>query len=782
MTMRRIFYILLIIVICCVGAWLNGGNFVSVSESGPAYHVAVLHSFDEKQYGYKEYNKAIKQSFKELGVNAKLHDFYLDLSSSYSIDYNNMATIADSLEKYNVDLIITEGTLACYKTVSYLNRKGKTDYPIVAGGVTVQVWDSLKTYPNLSVWVDEMDYPRLIEMATTFNQTNKALIELDNSFLDDAIREELAHSINRPPFFNNLDLKSYDAQGDKAPQYKDSIIVMAMSAHFPRSNQAGALEDTLIQLDLEDILSHCAESPSVIVKKDIYSNVFANATQKPQFTALPYDFGDENTRYLAGYFVPFKTQAKDVVTTAANILKGNKDAYLNQGRHIRQYVMDYNAMAAYPGLAYADYEETYTIINAPFKVAHPIQWMALRISMVLLIGLAMTVFIFVMYRWKNKHSRNLQEMLVDTNPGILGNDCLVFDYTTGKSLEFHTMQTPLAPSTQVHVFLNDHIAHMFHPNQTDRFNEFEQACTQEGYHTLDALLTFNQGQDYHWWRMRYVTQLTSGKKREPVFQVIGILNNVDNWYKKQDEMEQAQKKADEVKRRDDFMRTLNHEIRTPLNSVLGFTELLSTPNIDLAPEEKEEYCRIIKHNANRLNNLVTDILQFSRIESGRMKYEMQEIPVGNFMDMMVSDAKAYIESKWLIDDNGDDKTGLLKLDYQPGWGEYRIKADPTHLQEVYKHLISNAVKFSSSGTIHTGWYMELQSKNIFIYVEDNGMGIAPNQQKNIFRLFYKSNYMNRGIGLGLSISHELIEKMGGQLYVRSSEGKGSRFVILMPMI
>lgn len=393
----------------------------------------------------------------------------------------------------------------------------------------------------------------------------------------------------------------------------------------------------------------------------------------------------------------------------------------------------------------------------------------------------MTFLIFAMYRWKNKQSRNLHEMLVNTNPGILGLDCLVFNFTTGKPLEFHTMQTAITPTTQVHVILPDHIQHLFNPEHKDKLNEFMESFRQEGFHCMDALLSFNQGQDFHWWRMRYVTQLIGTKKNEPVFQVIGVMSNADSWYKKQEEMAEAQQKAEEVKRRDDFMRTLNHEIRTPLNSVLGFTELLTTPNADLNPEEKEEYCRIIKHNANRLNNLVTDILQFSRIESGRMKYEMQEIPVGNFIDMLVADARSYIESKWLIDDNGDDKTGMLSLDYQPGWGDYRIMADPTHLQNVYKQLISNAVKFSESGTIHTGWYMELQSKNIFIYVEDNGMGISPNQQKNIFRLFYKTNHMNRGIGLGLSISHELIEKMGGKLYVRSSEGKGSRFVILMPM-
>ena len=213
-----------------------------------------------------------------------------------------------------------------------------------------------------------------------------------------------------------------------------------------------------------------------------------------------------------------------------------------------------------------------------------------------------------------------------------------------------------------------------------------------------------------------------------------------------------------------FLANMSHEIRTPLNAIVGFSSLLVQGE---NPEEREQYMAIVEENNELLLQLISDILDLSKIEAGTFDFVKQELDVNQLCEDMVR---------------------TMKLKARPGvevvfdhrLPECIIVSDRNRLNQVIANFMNNAIKFTSTGSIRLG-YGQAETNLLRFYVADTGIGIIQEKQAEIFDRFVKLNSFVHGTGLGLSISKSIVEQLGGTIGVESESGKGACFWFTLPV-
>ncbi|MCU4154471.1 tetratricopeptide repeat-containing sensor histidine kinase [Carboxylicivirga sp. A043] len=233
---------------------------------------------------------------------------------------------------------------------------------------------------------------------------------------------------------------------------------------------------------------------------------------------------------------------------------------------------------------------------------------------------------------------------------------------------------------------------------------------------------------------------------------------------------QKAEEADQLKTA--FLSNMSHEIRTPMNAIVGFSELLLEP--DFEEEERIEFAQMIKSNGDTLLNLLNDIIDISMIESGLLKISTSRIIVKELMEQVYSEFQNSKEYK------SKEELNLI-LDVPSG--NVTITTDELRLKQILNNLVSNALKFTKEGYVKLGF--QVQGKFVNFFVEDTGLGIDIAHQKQIFERFLKvkndvSN-LNRGNGLGLTITKNLVQLLNGTISLSSVEGKGSHFSFRLPI-
>lgn len=234
------------------------------------------------------------------------------------------------------------------------------------------------------------------------------------------------------------------------------------------------------------------------------------------------------------------------------------------------------------------------------------------------------------------------------------------------------------------------------------------------------------------------------------------------------EMVLAKDKAEALDRlKSAFLANMSHEIRTPLNSIIGFTDLLAETEDE---KERQEFVAIIQRSNELLLNLVTDILDLSKIESGTVNFIKKDLDAKVICNEVI---QSFQNKK------KPDKVSLELTNTVPE--NVIFHADPARVKQVLMNFITNAIKFTKEGTIRLGCELMEPENRILFYVQDTGIGIAEEDLGKVFDRFVKLNTFAQGTGLGLSICKSLIEEMGGTIGAESEKGKGSRFWITLPL-
>ena len=252
---------------------------------------------------------------------------------------------------------------------------------------------------------------------------------------------------------------------------------------------------------------------------------------------------------------------------------------------------------------------------------------------------------------------------------------------------------------------------------------------------------------------------------------LAIVRDITARKQAEKELIQAKEKAEESDRlKSAFLANMSHEVRTPLNSIIGFSELLTMP--DFEEEEKNEFIRHIVINGNNLLTIISDIMDISKIESGEMKIYSTQLDALKFISRIKEQFSFQAEAKNLE----------LKLSHPDTEEEIVIYADAARLNQILNNLIINAIKFTTIGSVEIGY--QPWGNMVEFYVRDTGIGIPEEYQDKIFDRFRQvedaSKRTTGGNGLGLAISKNLVELMGGKIWVESEPGKGSTIYFTIP--
>ncbi len=246
-------------------------------------------------------------------------------------------------------------------------------------------------------------------------------------------------------------------------------------------------------------------------------------------------------------------------------------------------------------------------------------------------------------------------------------------------------------------------------------------------------------------------------------QVFALIHDIGDRVRRMEELTEARKRAEEADRmKSAFLANMSHEIRTPLNAIVGFTEVVAAED---DPATRAEYMEVIRNNNNLLLQLINDILDLSRIESGMCEIKFEETDINRLI------TEVETTHRFKMDEG-------VEFRVERPEGEIWTLTDHNRVTQILFNLISNAVKHTRQG--HITLQLEIEEPYLRFSVIDTGTGIPAKNLGKIFNRFEKVDERAKGTGLGLAISQSLVERLGGTIWAESEVGKGSTFSFTIP--
>ena len=292
----------------------------------------------------------------------------------------------------------------------------------------------------------------------------------------------------------------------------------------------------------------------------------------------------------------------------------------------------------------------------------------------------------------------------------------------------------------------------------------EEICEgdKDQYHEISQIRSSQDGSYY--WTETYATVTTRDTEGKPLV-IVGTSMCIDERKEMESALVIARNKAEESDRlKSAFIANMSHEIRTPLNAIIGFTSVL--PDID-GDEERKELIGLIQENNQKLLRIIDDVINISKIESGKEKLVMTSFELNDFIRSVMD---GYVPNL---------QPGVT-LSTMFNQSALNVTTDMDRLREILNHLISNAVKFTSKGSIIIGYDAPHEGR-VRLWVQDTGKGISPEHQERVFERFFKVDEYIPGAGLGLSICRTMAYSIGGDVGVESTLGEGSKFWVDLPI-
>ncbi len=303
-----------------------------------------------------------------------------------------------------------------------------------------------------------------------------------------------------------------------------------------------------------------------------------------------------------------------------------------------------------------------------------------------------------------------------------------------------------------------------HPEDRKRFLDFyDEVRDGKRRHFQGEMRIRRPGTKNEWNWVSSNVMVTNYKPEENEIEIIGINYDITELKETEAELIQARDKAEMMDRlKSAFLANMSYEIRTPLNAIVGFSDLLvETEELS----ERQEYIKIVRENNDLLLQLISDILDLSKIEAGTFEFTSGDVDV----NLLCED---------IVRSMGMKAKGEVELVLDNHLPVCHVISDRNRIHQVISNFVNNAMKFTSEGSIHVGY--KLKDGELEFYVEDTGIGIEKEQLPHIFERFVKLNSFVHGTGLGLSICQSIVEQLGGRIGVDSEKGKGSRFWFTIP--
>jgi PAS domain S-box-containing protein len=310
-----------------------------------------------------------------------------------------------------------------------------------------------------------------------------------------------------------------------------------------------------------------------------------------------------------------------------------------------------------------------------------------------------------------------------------------------------------------------------HPENQVTLDQLSEKLLKEGTLSMDYRVPHKSG-DYLFVSAKSVLIRDESGEKDLI---MTIIRDVTERKQAMAELKEAKERAEESdKLKSAFLANMSHEIRTPMNSIVGFSNLLLNPELDEGA--RSLYVNRVVRNSELLMTLISDIIDLAKIESGQLPIIYGRLK----LETLMGDLRQYA-----LDELKRLEKKDIEIIMETKDTDCEIETDVIRLTQIMKNLINNAIKFTSSGSVKIGCRRSASGKNVILFVEDTGVGIAPEHFDLIFEQFRQVDGSNTrkfgGTGLGLAICKNLVQMMGGRIWVESTEGNGALFQVEFPL-
>ena len=728
-------------------------------------HIALIHSFEP---GYPPATKALEllqKEFRRLGLDCDVREYYLDCDR-YMEEVENfrMAGFVDDLSAWGAELIAVLDDQAAYALMA-CGHPLAHEIPVVFSGVNYPNISLLLQYPNITGYADTPDYLRTIRMIESIMGKARICLMNGQTFLD----RKIWHALN----------EQCEGQGPDIVTSAQGFYFAGSSYHCVREGETISpilkRQNIDMLLDTTKIVRMTSDSIAIrhlmwlgrgdntlllYTKRDYTTKRVGMLFDNPTFQTINEGFGFADY-LLGGYFTPLESQIRYMATGIKERLEGRMPRQ-QVTECAKQYVLNWHVLQKY-GIPLESIPVEYTVMYIPFSERY-----RYHILVGSILGAVFMLTVIVLLSFSLLHERRrkreaLRNLLYEHETlclAIEGNSTYAWRLE-GDSVSCDSQFCELIHHRSGRLLLNE-ITPYIHPGDLPVFRKNIASRHERTHHKGQYRCNFTG--EFQWWEFSYNTIHTPG--HAPI--IAGLLQNIQELKDHEQELIESRELAEQAELKQSFLNNMSHEIRTPLNAIVGFSDMLANEP-EFSDEERQEFVDIINTNTKLLLKLVGDVLELSRIESGNLSFIFQRESVRQLLDDVYQTHSLLIQPP----------LQFLK-DFPPE--DVQVNVDPMRLTQVLTNFLNNANKFTKEGSIQLGYCCPSGMSEVHLYVEDTGIGIPHSEQKMIFERFYKRSEFSQGVGLGLSICVLIVEKMGGRIELRSEEGRGSRFTVVLPCI
>lgn len=727
--------------------------------------IALIHSFEP---GYPPAAKALEllqKEFSLLGLDCDVREYYLDCDR-YMEEAENlrMAGFVDDLSAWGAELIAVLDDQAAYALMACRHPLAH-EIPVVFSGVNYPNISLLLQYPNITGYADTPDYLRTIRMIESIMGKSRICLMNGQVFLDRKIWHALNEQCRGQGFAIVTSTEGAYFAGSSYHRVRERETI---SPILKRQNIDVLLDTTkIVRMTSDSIairhlmwLGRGDNTLLLYTKRDYTTKRVGMLFDNPTFQTINEGFGFADY-LLRGYFTPLESQIRYMATGIKERLEGRMPRQ-QVTECAKQYVLNWHVLQKY-GIPLESIPAEYTVMYIPFseRYRYPI-----LIGSILGAVFVLTVIVllsFSLLRERRRKREALRNLLYEHETlclAIEGNSTYAWRLE-GDSVSCDSQFCELIHHRSGRLLLNE-ITPYIHPGDLPVFRKNIASRHERTHHKGQYRCNFTG--EFQWWEFSYNTIHTPG--HAPI--IAGLLQNIQELKDHEQELIESRELAEQAELKQSFLNNMSHEIRTPLNAIVGFSDMLANEP-EFSDEERQEFVDIINTNTKLLLKLVGDVLELSRIESGNLSFIFQRESVRQLLDDVYQTHSLLIQPP----------LQFLK-DFPPE--DVQVNVDPMRLTQVLTNFLNNANKFTKEGSIQLGYCCPSGMSEVHLYVEDTGIGIPHSEQKMIFERFYKRSEFSQGVGLGLSICVLIVEKMGGRIELRSEEGRGSRFTVVLPCI
>ena len=728
-------------------------------------HIALIHSFEP---GYPPATKALEllqKEFRRLGLDCDVREYYLDCDR-YMEEVENfrMAGFVDDLSAWGAELIAVLDDQAAYALMA-CGHPLAHEIPVVFSGVNYPNISLLLQYPNITGYADTPDYLRTIRMIESIMGKARICLMNGQTFLD----RKIWHALNEQCEGQGLDIVT-SAQGFyfAGSSYHCVREGETISPILKRQNIDMLLDTTkIVRMTSDSIairhlmwLGRGDNTLLLYTKRDYTTKRVGMLFDNPTFQTINEGFGFADY-LLGGYFTPLESQIRYMATGIKERLEGRMPRQ-QVTECAKQYVLNWHVLQKY-GIPLESIPVEYTVMYIPFSERYRYHILVGSILGAVFVLTVIVLLSFSLLHERRRKREALRNLLYEHETlclAIEGNSTYAWRLE-GDSVSCDSQFCELIHHRSGRLLLNE-ITPYIHPGDLPVFRKNIASRHERTHHKGQYRCNFTG--EFQWWEFSYNTIHTPG--HAPI--IAGLLQNIQELKDHEQELIESRELAEQAELKQSFLNNMSHEIRTPLNAIVGFSDMLANEP-EFSDEERQEFVDIINTNTKLLLKLVGDVLELSRIESGNLSFIFQRESVRQLLDDVYQTHSLLIQPP----------LQFLK-DFPPE--DVQVNVDPMRLTQVLTNFLNNANKFTKEGSIQLGYCCPSGMSEVHLYVEDTGIGIPHSEQKMIFEPFYKRSEFSQGVGLGLSICVLIVEKMGGRIELRSEEGRGSRFTVVLPCI